>query len=184
MRKKKEKRKKEGIRKMNPLSGFYPPYMPYSEENVELYKRALDIYLKHAYEGDSDMQELRWTWVDHPLFFQFGAAENNVRCIQREVRFGCKGNPNMKMRVYDGGFVVDRNDGPDSKEDRERNQKIKETIERKWMQADIPVYGKYMKINVKGLTLKEMENRMKRLQAEFRELEFHYDGDEKMIIGR
>ena len=90
----------------------------------ELYKKAVIIYLKNAYDNEDIIND-RLAWLKNPMFFVSG--------IPDEARFGCKYNPHMKLMIsYNGKLFVYPNDYPDDRNIQIMDRIIKDKIENEW----------------------------------------------------
>lgn len=105
----------------------------------DMYRRALEIYLKHAYPLNEDTRRAKMSQITNPNYFLEG--------IPRESRFGSYVNPHMKLRCgyLDGsyhaevGFWVAVNDVDESMTTQIQCKAIAMSVESDWEQSDIPV---------------------------------------------
>jgi len=105
----------------------------------EIYRRALIVYLKHAYPMNKEVQQEKIRWLDNPHFFKDG--------IPKQSRFGCHVNGHMKLRCgylnedygAQAGFWVDTNDLQDSDDIRTQSRAIALSIEAEWLTMGIHI---------------------------------------------
>ena len=105
----------------------------------ELYRKALHIYLIHAYPDDDMQYYSKWAWLAHPTLFWRSMIDNFP--FPTEARFGCHASGNTKLRCYPTGFMFDMNCGGDSQEVIEELKTIKIKIENDWEEHGIPIHG-------------------------------------------
>jgi hypothetical protein len=101
----------------------------------EQYKKALDIHLSIAYEGDDETQILKMAIIDDP---DWGAGWANK--IPVEARFGCNINPHMIIKIVDKEYfkvIPYTHNAPLSI--RRSCRRIKKNIELAWYRAGLPV---------------------------------------------
>jgi len=117
------------------------------EITQEMYRKALHIYLIHAYPGDDEMYYSRWAWLvpNHSFFDPDQTYDNHIPKtpprFPREARFGCHCSGNTKLRCYTDGFMFDTNHCGDPEDIITEVKHIRDVVEADWRQAGIPVHG-------------------------------------------
>lgn len=105
-----------------------------------MYRKALHIYLIHAFPDDDEQYYSKWAWLACPDFFLH--TWHNGLNLPVECRFGCHISGNTKMRCYKTGFMFDTNHSGDPQEMIVELKKLKKIIEDEWEKVGIPVHGR------------------------------------------
>jgi hypothetical protein len=101
------------------------------------YRKALHIYLIHAYPEDDVEYYSKWGFIAHPHFWE----RTGEWPFPTEVRFGCHCSGNTKLRCYPSGFLFDTNHVGDPQWVIDEVKKIKKDIEDDWRKNGIKVHG-------------------------------------------
>lgn len=111
----------------------------------DMYRKALHIYLIHAYPDDDMQYYSKWAWLVRPTdeyTFWKSYHHGDSHPFPEEARFGCQVSGNTKLRCYPTGFMFDPNDSGDPPEVIAEVERLKKVIEEEWEKAGLPIHGR------------------------------------------